>query len=73
MIEDFTWTTKGPLDSPQEVLNDYVRNVNMLDIVRRTSQLIECVNGLGETYIILPVTTGSRYTHKVTFQLTEPK
>jgi hypothetical protein len=69
MIEDFTWATLDPLSTVQEVLDNYVREVNMLDIVRRTAQLIEATNCRGESFIIRVVPTGNLYSHIVSYEL----
>jgi hypothetical protein len=69
MIKDFTWTTPEPLSTVQEVLDNYVREANMLDIVRRTPRLIEATDGRGKTFIIRVVPTGNLHSHRVSFEL----
>jgi hypothetical protein len=68
MIEDYRWTTPEPLSTIQEVLDNYVREANMLDLVRRTSRFIEATDGRGNTFIIRAVSTGNLYSHRVTFE-----
>jgi hypothetical protein len=51
------------------VLDNYVREANMLDIVRRTPRLIEATDGRGKTFIIRVVPTGNLHSHRVSFEL----
>lgn len=57
MESTYRWETTEPLSTLQEVLNYYIKNINMLDIVRRSPCWFEGVNNRGIHYRITPHTS----------------
>ena len=61
------WETIEPLATPHEVLDFYIKNINMLDIVRRTPYWFEGGDVQGIHYKITPraFSPHTLYSHRV--------
>jgi hypothetical protein len=72
MHENMTWNTQEPLSTKQEIINYYVRHINMLDIVRHGGTYLLCVNGQGDHFKISTLPTNDLYYHRIYIKPIEP-
>lgn len=67
-MEDITWSTEEPLNSNSDVMQDYLENINMLDITYIDGTYAEGMNCKGEKYEIHAGGDGDFFNHKIEFK-----
>lgn len=68
-MENAYWSTDYYIETNSETMQDFLNNVNMLDITLVDGSYAEGINGRGEKYAIHVCGNGSAYYHKATYTL----
>lgn len=69
MMQEVTWTTEHPLQTNSETMNDYINNLNTLDIITIDGTYAEGRNSEGQIFAIHASGDGDCFNHRVTFEL----
>lgn len=68
-MNPINWNTPEPHADNSETMQDYLENINMLDITHVDDSYAEGVNCKGEKFGIHAGGNGDSYSHLVTFEL----
>ena len=70
-METYYWTTKEPHFNNEETMQQYLDDINMLDIKLIDGTYAEGVNAKGERYALHASGNGDSFNHKIEFELLE--
>ncbi|MCP4054660.1 MAG: hypothetical protein GY739_16725 [Mesoflavibacter sp.] len=70
-METYYWTTKEQHFNNEETMQQYLDDVNMLDIKLVDGTYAEGVNAKGERYALHASGNGDSFNHKIEFELLE--
>lgn len=66
-METIYWSTDEPLNTNSDVMTDYLKHINMLDITMVDGTYAEGVNGQGQKFEIHASGNGDDLNHKIEF------
>lgn len=69
IMKAYRWETEGSLVDRLEIMNDYLENINMMDVLKQDGGTVVARNCKGEIYMIYASSDGDTENHKVEFQL----
>jgi hypothetical protein len=72
-METVYWCTEEPLDTTSDTMQDYLENINMLDITYVSGSYAEGSNNLGIGYEMYASGDGDFCNHKVEFKMIDRK
>jgi len=67
-MESVFWTTEEALNENSFVMDDYLENINMLDITFTDGTYAEGINCKGETFALHASGDGDFFNHKIEFE-----
>lgn len=68
-MQDYTWTTTYPHCDNSETMQEYLSEVNMLDILEVNGSYAEGKNCKGDIYAIHAQGDGDSFNHRIKFEL----